>query len=280
MSPAPNPAGMVARERRATASAAAVYVGEPHPWATPQSEYARIVEQVGSRPESPAMRLGDLAEPMIARLARHELGLLAVRRCWRTYLHPDVPLAATPDCYATSPEGTPALLEVKLSSDFEMWRDLPPHVEWQARAQLACADRARCYVAVLLGSRLATWIVEREPEAEARLLDGVRTFFADHVAPRVPPPGEDDELTLTLAAPAGTAPATGALAAAGEELMTVVSERRRIEAREQELRHELARGMAAAGTRLLLGAGWRAEACLSASGITALRFTGPRGGIA
>lgn len=272
--PAPSAAGMLARRNRVGASEVGCLL-DAHPFLTKTALYLRLTQGVSLQRTSARMQLGSDLEDTIAKLAARETGL-RVLRSWRTYLHPDVPLAATPDYYIV-PDG---LLEVKLSGDWEMWRDgLPIHVEWQVRAQLACADRQTALVAVLLNGSLKLFDVERDLAREQRMLDAVRAFFAEHVTPGIPPedPSAGGELLLTIARPDGADSPTHDEALVGAALSEVTGQRQTYEQHETVLRDQLAASMAARGVRLLVGSGWRAEAVTSKADRVSLRFTRQNG---
>jgi hypothetical protein len=105
-------------------------------------------------------------------------------------------LAATPDYYVLQPRGVPdgfmkpprALVECKLSAILYGWtaETMPEHVEWQARAQLACTNRDVCFVAVLVGSKFHLIPVTRERKPEERMLDAVDEM-EDRITLGLPP---------------------------------------------------------------------------------------------
>lgn len=272
--PAPSAAGMLARRDRVGASEVGCLLGE-HPYLTKAALYLRLTQGVSLQRTSARMQLGSDLEDTIAKLAARETGL-HVMRSWRTYLHPDVPLAATPDYYIV-PGG---LLEVKLSGDWELWRDgLPAYVEWQVRAQLACTNRQTAVVAVLLNGSLKTFDVERDRTKEAAMLEAVRVFFFAHLLPRIPPedPAAGGELLLTIARPDGSDSPTPDEQLLGSALAEVTTQRQRYEADETVLRDQLAASMAARGVQAVYGQGWRAEAVTSKADRVSLRFTRSNG---
>jgi predicted phage-related endonuclease len=265
---------MLARRDRVGASEVGCLLDE-HPYLTKAALYLRITQGVSLQRTSARMQLGSDLEDTIARLLARDTGL-KVRRSWRTYLHPTVPLAATPDYYLP-PDG---LLEVKLSGDWELWRDgLPPYVEWQVRAQLACANRQTGMVVVLLNGALRHFEVQRDLEQEERMLTAVVGFFAEHVTPRIPPddPAASGELLLTIARPAGADSPTHDEQLLGVALAEVTGQRQQYEKTETVLRDQLSAAMATRGVRLLVGSGWRAEAITSKADRVSLRFTAVNG---
>lgn len=265
---------MLARRDRVGASEVGCLLDE-HPYLTKAALYLRITQGISLQRTSARMQLGSDLEDTIARLAARDTGL-KVRRSWRTYLHPTVPLAATPDYYLP-PDG---LLEVKLSGDWELWRDgLPPYIDWQVRAQLACTDRSTAVVAVLLNGSLKLYEVQRLWDEEDRMLLAVDAFFAEHVTPRIPPddPAASGELLLTIRRPDGSDSATHDEQLIGRALAEVTGQRQTYEATETTLREQLAASMAARGVQQVFGQGWRAEAVTSKADRVSLRFTRTNG---
>jgi hypothetical protein len=264
--PAPNVAGRELRRTRVGASEVAALV-EPgvHPFVTPADIYARIVAGVERAPTGTTrMRLGSDLEGYVGKRWREATGM-PILRSTRTYVHADVPLAATPDFYVPHDE----LLEVKVDRGgwSDEWVDLPRRVFWQVVAQLACTGRRRGHVGALVGSELRRYVVERDAGAEAELVDAVARFDREHLAPHVPPDPVPDELVLIVAPrPVDVGDAAGAIALAGEALADLMSRGRELDAMRDELRGQLARYMAEHGYRLLRGPTWRAEVREAANG--------------
>jgi predicted phage-related endonuclease len=173
------------RAANVTASEVAALMDSGHPYATPEGIYDRLTLPEAVRKDSQAMRLGSHMESAILRFAESELGFRA-RANARSFVHPVVRLAATPDAFAISrmpwamtPER--AIVEVKMSGRPELWRELPSYIEWQCRAQLACTGRDVVYIVVLAAMRLLTFPVYREADKEAELVEAVATFWRDHI---------------------------------------------------------------------------------------------------
>jgi len=143
------------------------------------------------RVTSEAMDTGSFMEAAVLRLAERRLGLRA-RANHRTFVHPIVRLCATPDAFVLGQP--PGLIEIKVSGRPEMWRSVPPHVEAQVRAQMACTGRHTAAVCVLVGVGLRTFLLERDPDQEGRLLTAVDAFWRNHILtgkrPVVVPPDE------------------------------------------------------------------------------------------
>lgn len=183
-------ANALIRARNVTASEVAALMPCGHPYTTREAIYDRLT--IGeAKTESQAMRIGSAFEGAILRFAETEIGFRA-RANSRTYTHPTVRLAATPDAFALTqlpwalaPER--ALIEVKMSGRVELWREVPPYIEWQARAQLAVTGRDVVYIVVLVAMRLLSFTVYRQPEQEAELLAAVQDFWTDHIVARERP---------------------------------------------------------------------------------------------
>lgn len=184
------------RSQNVTASEVGALL-DPHPYTTPEGIWDRLHGIDAERVSSEAMETGSWMESAILRLAEHRL-LIKARANSRTYTHKQVRLCATPDAFVLGQP--PGLLEIKLSGRPEMWRSLPIHIEWQVRAQMACANRSTAAVCVLVGAGLRTFLLEREAEKEERLLAAVQAFWTDHVLagvrPQAAPP---EELLLKFA---------------------------------------------------------------------------------
>lgn len=185
-------ANALIRAANVTASEVAALLPTGHPYATPQSIYDRLVTP-GVAPDkgSQAMRIGSAMEATILRFAEAEMGFKA-RANSRSFVHPQVRLAATPDAFVIGrmpwtigPER--AIVEIKMSGRAELWREIPDYIEWQCRAQLACTGRDVVYIVVLAAMRLLSFPVYREPNKEAELVAAVDAFWRDHIVARVRP---------------------------------------------------------------------------------------------
>jgi hypothetical protein len=146
---------------------------------TPAKIYDRLRDPIAYEltrdPQSEAMALGVYFEPHIARYAARKLGL-RLRANNRTIEHKTHPLCATPDYLVL---GRRILVEVKLSSIMYGWdsESLAEHIEWQARAQMACTDRDAVIIAALVGSRFYDIPVVRNADKERRMLDAVAEMY-------------------------------------------------------------------------------------------------------
>jgi hypothetical protein len=168
-----------ARRYRVGASEVAALPGiDEHRFVTPADIYDRIVYGT-SREPSLNMMVGAYLEPTVVAMARRFLGL-PLRACTRPYVHPTLPLTASPDAYA----GPGALAEVKVTG---AWVTVPRYVYWQVQTQLLLTRRATCYVVVLAGSSLTYEVIDADREAQDIVLEAVRLFWRDHLAPLNPP---------------------------------------------------------------------------------------------
>lgn len=191
------PANQLIRAHNVTASEVGALLGE-HPYQTPGTIYDRLTGHAIERPQTEAMHIGSVLEPVILGLARERLGIEPGRATSgarlvansRTFVHHRVRLAATPDAMITGPSWHGrALVELKASGSSWRWEHgLPPDVVWQCRAQLACTRRERVLVFVLVGVRLYDFVVERERGPEVRMTRAVDAFWRDHVEPVIRPP--------------------------------------------------------------------------------------------
>jgi predicted phage-related endonuclease len=179
------------RARNVTASEVAALLPGGHPYTDPQTIYDRLTGAGADRGGSEAMEMGSFFEASILRFAERRDGFRA-RLNARTIEHATVRLCATPDAWLLTRHPTAmvperALIELKMSGRIELWRDLPSHVEHQARAQLACTGRDVVYVYVLVGMSLRVFSVYREADKETALLAAVQRFWADHIVAGVRP---------------------------------------------------------------------------------------------
>lgn len=201
-------ANEVIRRENVTASEVAALLAGGHPYTTPEGIYDRLTLPDVPRKDSQAMRLGSHMEGAILRFAETELGFRA-RASARSFVHPRVRLAATPDAFAigrmpwaVAPER--AIVEVKMSGRPELWRDVPSYIDWQCRAQMACTGRDVVYIVVLAAMRLLTFPVYRDPDKEAELTDAVQRFWTDHIVARVRPVPAAPVPVMTFSFDAGT----------------------------------------------------------------------------
>jgi hypothetical protein len=197
------------------------------------------------------MRMGNVLESTVARLWAEQQRRRVVT-CSRTYAHAEVPLAATPDFYVPHHE----LLEVKTSSDRELWATLPEYVYWQAQAQLMCTGRRRCHVAALVSGQLRSYQVDADLGAHAAIAAEV-TAFARSVEEGTAPHDASPVLVLKVRPPeAGTAPADGDDEETARALRDAMKAERVAALQVDELRGVLAASLKRKEARVLQGTDW------------------------
>lgn len=168
------------REARATrvgASEVAALMGE-HPYMTALDVYDRIVNGV-QREATINMAVGAYMEPYVLRMARDLLGIRS-RACSRAYVHPTLPLCASPDAYS----GPHGLVEVKVSG---AWSKTGPGAFWQVQTQMMLTGRDWTDIVVMAGSNLTVERVAANVQAWADIYTEVYRFNRDHLTPRIPP---------------------------------------------------------------------------------------------
>ena len=168
------------REARATrvgASEVAALMGE-HPYMTALDVYDRIVNGV-QREATINMAVGAYMEPYVLRMARDLLGIRS-RACSRAYVHPTLPLCASPDAYS----GPHGLVEVKVSG---AWSKTGPGAFWQVQTQMMLTGRDWTDIVVMAGSNLTVERVDAEPSAWVKIVEEVTRFALDHLYANKPP---------------------------------------------------------------------------------------------
>jgi len=187
--PALTPANDLIRAVNITASEVGALL-DVHPYTSPTKIYDRLTDpSYTPDTQSEAMALGVYFERYIAKYAAQRMGL-KLRANARTIVHPDGHmLCATPDYLVLNRR---MLVEVKLSSIIYGWSEdsLAPHIEWQARAQLAVTNRDVCIIAALVGSKFYQIPVVREVAKERLMLEVVDLFKRDHLDTGVRPQEE------------------------------------------------------------------------------------------
>lgn len=166
-----------ARETRVGASEVAAIMGE-HPYMTPLDVYDRIINGVQREP-SINMLVGAYMEPHVLRMARDLLGVRS-RACSRAYIHPTLPLCASPDAYS----GPHGLVEVKVTG---AWSNGRPGAFWQVQTQLMLTKRDWCGVVVMAGSSLTVERIDADPSAWVTICSEVERFDRLHLTPRIAP---------------------------------------------------------------------------------------------
>ena len=172
------------RGRVGSSEIAALPLINAHEYMTPGDVWDRVV--LGTEvQENEAMRIGSYLEPHVLRMLRWQ-GLQS-RACWLPYVHPDLPLSASPDAYSMPHKGYGrGLVEVKVTAS--AWgAELPTRVYWQVQGQLLLTGRPVCWVATLRGSRLDVSAVEPDLDAGVHIERAVAQFWDSYVLPRKRP---------------------------------------------------------------------------------------------
>lgn len=230
------------------------------PYTTPLQLYRRKRGLDPAPEQSAAMAVGLALEGPVVALAREAIPLV-VRRNRLTFMHPDLPLFATPDAFVAPDR----ILEAKVVGLWTArdWDDDPPcSVHLQVQGQLMVTGRSAGYVAALVGTDLRLWTCEARPDTQATIADAVRTFVRDHLEPGVPPdPLTYGERWAHLLAELRELTKAEAYAGAdadegGRRLLTIRDDVNRLEDEARTIRLELAGAMVDAGATKLTGTGW------------------------
>jgi predicted phage-related endonuclease len=161
------------------------------PYMTPADVFDRVTGQAPDREPNINMRVGTYLEGHVLKMARW-LGLNATR-CNRAYVHPWLPLSASPDAYTAPHRGYgKGLGEVKVTSAWASGIDrAPEYVRAQVQTQLMLADRDIGWVIALQGSRLGIYEEPADKEMQERITEAVAEFWALHLStgerPEEPP---------------------------------------------------------------------------------------------
>jgi predicted phage-related endonuclease len=166
---------------------------------SPQSVYDRIVYGIEDEPNE-AMRIGLMLEPHAAELLKMR-GIVS-RACHRSYVHPWLPLCATPDLYVNAHAGYPRGLGEFKTSSAKMWGDdVPPWWMAQIQTQLLLGNRDIGWLVVLNGSRLTVIAVEPDKAMQDIIEARVYAFYKEHLEPGIRP---DDPPILVGHKPKGS----------------------------------------------------------------------------
>jgi len=193
------------RATRVTPSEVGALMYESPPFATSLDIFNRLTFGVQEPVMSnPAMRLGTILEPGILAAAADRYGWQVWANA-HTYAHRTAPLCATPDARIISYDDADtmlvqprALVEVKYSGNPTGWQEVPPHVYYQAQAQLACTSGYDLVEVVVLAGLLRRFTVWRDQTAIRRLTARCRQMLAD-VASGTAPDVSDPPDRFTLA---------------------------------------------------------------------------------
>lgn len=166
--------------------AAAVTLGAD-PWSTAYEVYWSKKGRIGSKEQTRQMEWGHRLEESIRRWFADVSGLRVIHEKIM-YQHPEHPwMLANMDGLVEDD----AILECKNTDarHEESWADGPPlHYTLQTLHYLAVSGRARAYVAVLIGGNNPRYfVIDRDDETIAALIDKERDFWENHVLAGVEP---------------------------------------------------------------------------------------------
>lgn len=168
------------------------------PYESPWDVWARKVEEVPEKPETPAMAAGNALEPVIGKLYEQR----TQERIWpvtKTERHPDYSMvAATPDWLV---ENASRVVEAKAALSMSSQREygdeisgiFPERHAVQAMIQMACFNRDETALAALVGAELRIYKIQRDRDAERDLLDHLAAWWDRHVVKGDPPPMDGSE---------------------------------------------------------------------------------------
>ena len=170
------------------------------PWSTPISVWLSKVGLAGDLEPSEAMRWGQLLEPIIIQEFENRTGLWIVER-QKELTHPQLDwMRATIDGYAVPGDSDislqlPAaavLFEGKTAGDWGRadWADgVPLHYIAQVQHAMCVTGMPAAWVVALLsGQKLVSFLIERDQEAIAILMELEETFWSKFVLTQTPPP--------------------------------------------------------------------------------------------
>jgi len=208
-----NPATDVDRRNRLGASEAAAVLGL-NPWRCALEVYDEKVGEAPAQEETDGNARTDWGrrlEPVILEwwYDKNAGPVTAFKMNDRPLVHPAHSwLSATPDGIGTLLRGSGPdvqllriVVDAKASESPERWASgLPPDVDAQLRVQMACADAAEAYAAVMIGLRGAEFVVERDRRIEDDMIGRLSAFWHDHVLKRVPPDPDGSPATAAYLA--------------------------------------------------------------------------------
>lgn len=179
------------RQKGIGGSDAAAVIGVS-PWKSAAQVYMDKVEPIAEEDEakvSERLRIGHDLEAYVAKRFMEETGK-KVRRCNYMLHHPEHEfLLADIDREIV---GENALLECKTTNSYAAgeWVDEPPeHYQMQCIHYMMVTGVDRVYIAALIGNERFVWFVlERDEEAIAALMQAEIAFWRDNVEARVCPP--------------------------------------------------------------------------------------------
>lgn len=154
-----------------------------------------------------AMEMGHLLEDLVAKIFHKKTGY-PVYQIKKMFYHPVYPfMLADVDYFATLPDGSTALLEIKTTNynaRDHWWKDgkevVPVYYETQGRHYMAVMDIDRIFYCCLYGNNQNEVIIreiQRDLAYEEEMIYLEENFWNNHVQAMVPPPyTEDGDLIL------------------------------------------------------------------------------------
>ena len=149
-----------------------------------------------------AMEVGNLLEPLVARIFAKKTGLkIYQRKCM--FQHPYYPwMLADLDYLVELPDGKTAILEIKTTNynaTDHWWQDgretVPVYYEAQGRHYMAVMDADRVFFCCLYGNTEDEVIIreiKRDTEYEQEMIYLEQSFWENHVLAKIPPPYTED----------------------------------------------------------------------------------------
>lgn len=154
-----------------------------------------------------ALEMGNLLEPLVARIFEKKTGLkIYQRKCM--FQHPEYPwMLADLDYLVELPDGSTAILEIKTTNynaKDKWWYNgeeiVPIYYEAQGRHYMAVMGIDRVYFCCLYGNNEEEVIIrhiDRDMSYEEELIALEDSFWRSHVLAKIPPPyTEDGDLIL------------------------------------------------------------------------------------
>ena len=155
-----------------------------------------------------ALEVGNLLEPLVARIFAKKTGLkIYQRKCM--FQHPQYPwMLADLDYLVELPDGTTAILEIKTTNynaKDKWWYNgeeiVPVYYETQGRHYMAVMNLNRVYYCCLYGNNEDEAIIrriDRDMTYELELIALEQDFWENNVLTRLPPPYLEDDGDLIL----------------------------------------------------------------------------------
>lgn len=213
------------------------------PWTTPRSVYeAKVGDPEDLNNE--AIYWGSVEEPIIIDRFELEHPDFKVERDPETIRHPDHEwMIANVDGIIATPEGTQEILEIKTASSATHWGrqgtdEIPEYYRCQVAWYMAILDVDSARVAVKIGSSdYREYVVYRDAEFEAFMIEKCKDFWFNHVVPRIEPPLSEKEVldSVSSSEAKGNVEADDNIYAMIEELRLIKDEEKSIAERKKLL---------------------------------------------